>query len=1002
MNTEQPRGRKAVVLLAVVIALVALLTWRLQRKSPGELLDAAATALEHGTPVEAELIARDLLLEDPRSVDAALLAARACVETDRPEDALRYLRDFGSESSEATAEACWLEGRILLFELNRLSDAEHSFRRALDLQPHHEMANFHLAGLLGMCGRRWEASSYRLRLIQQGRLDVAHLLALGMGERSTENTELIAGADDTITDPLIAMAEANSAIRRGDDVQALELLRLALELEPRLIEAYAKTGRLLIDSNRIDEIRRWHERLPAGANHHPEIWTIRGDWLADRAEMRHAVRCYVEALRINPNDRRSNFELSKSLRSIGRRSLADAFASRAARLDDYFTALKRVLATGDPQDMRRVVAITEDLGLDWEAWAWAQLLAESERSENSQAAVAAPRFGSRPRSGSRTNGGAALLNAIDLESLPSLKSCLSRFADDGSRPDEVNAPIAFNAIQFFDAASQVELDFTYDDGRDSTVDGLRFIDFTGGGAAVLDFDRDEWPDVYLSQGAASPSASHGAENSDVLFRNLAATRFLEVAQPARLKEDHYSQGVAVGDYDNDGFPDIYVANVGANRLFRNNGDGTFSDVTEFTDSGGDQWTTSCLLADVTGDGLPDLYAVNYLSGDGVVDRICRHSDGFPKLCSPYEFSAAQDQLYVNLGDGEFRCATSDSGIENTHGKGLGILAGDFDGSGRLSLFVANDTEANCYFIRESPPEATSPVFRDAALVAGLAYDWTGRSQACMGVASGDVDGNGRLDLFVTNYEHESNALYLSHADGFFTDESRQSGLREPSIPMLGFGAQFLDADLDGWLDLILTNGHVDDLRRVGSPFRMRPQFFRNTGDAKFAELDAEQLGPFFSGTYLGRGLARLDWNRDGKPDALISHLDSPTALLTNDTDPCGGYLVVRLIGIHSPRDAIGTTVTANVDGRRLVRQLTAGDGYQASNQRQIVFGLGGADRVAEIRVEWPSGGRQAFQDLPAGREFALREQDAVPHEIVRSPQQPATFDGPVSDDADRR
>jgi hypothetical protein len=255
----------------------------------------------------------------------------------------------------------------------------------------------------------------------------------------------------------------------------------------------------------------------------------------------------------------------------------------------------------------------------------------------------------------------------------------------------------------------------------------------------------------------------------------------------------------------------------------------------------------------------------------------------------------------------------------------------------------------------------------------LAYDADGKALACMGVAAGDADGDGRLDLFVTNYYEESNTLYLQGSSGTFIDATTASGLRAPSYRMLGFGTQFIDGELDGYPDLIVTNGHVEDLSERQVPYKMPPQYFRGLGGGKFAELPAAELGEFFEGKYLGRGLARLDWNRDGREDFVISHLDAPTALVANVSPETGHYLAVQLRGVRSSRDAIGAEVAIEAAGRRRTQWLTAGDGYQASNQRQLAFGLGAEERVQKLHVRWPSGLRQEFNDLAADQVLILVE-----------------------------
>jgi len=259
------------------------------------------------------------------------------------------------------------------------------------------------------------------------------------------------------------------------------------------------------------------------------------------------------------------------------------------------------------------------------------------------------------------------------------------------------------------------------------------------------------------------------------------------------------------------------------------------------------------------------------------------------------------------------------------------------------------------------------------VLSGVAFSEDGRVQASMGVAIDDADGDQLLDLIVTNFYNEGTAFYRQTSPRQFEDARRRFGLREPSLFQLGFGAQFLDADLDGRPDLVVANGHIEDFSDRGVPYRMRPQFFRNRDGTVFDELHSDSVGPFFGRELLGRGLARLDWNGDGKEDFAISHLDGPAALLTNVTQPAGHFLALRLVGTRCARDAIGTSVSCAAGGRVVTRQLTAGDGYMASNERQLVFGLGEADRVERLTIHWPSGREEIYNDLPADRHYLAIE-----------------------------
>jgi hypothetical protein len=305
------------------------------------------------------------------------------------------------------------------------------------------------------------------------------------------------------------------------------------------------------------------------------------------------------------------------------------------------------------------------------------------------------------------------------------------------------------------------------------------------------------------------------------------------------------------------------------------------------------------------------------------------------------------------------------------GKGLGVAVWDSHGRGRLNLFVANDTTPNFYF---EAPATDRETFRleDRAIATGLALNADGKATGCMGVALGDVDDDSGVDLLVTNFLAEPNTLYMHAGGGNYADRTRALGLHEPSLNVLGFGTQCLDADLDGRLELFVANGHIDDLRALGRPYRMPAQLFHWNG-RRLVELDAADLGRYFQQQWLGRAAARLDWNRDGLEDLIVGHLDDDTALLTNTSTPAGRFLSLRLIGTHSERDAIGTRVEVRLGDRTLTRQLTAGDGYQASNERRLVIGVGNAARIDELIVRWPSRLVHHLTEFPVSKPVHLAE-----------------------------
>lgn len=941
---------------------VGALLWN-NARDPSQELRQARRAFRAGRFAEAERLADGLLSDEARSAPAALLAGRSAAKGGH---VARALRDWDRVPDDGSAEAVAARvesGDLLLRERKQLSAAERAFRRAIAMNPAEETANDRLGFLLGLAARNWDAIPFRLRLIDLNRFGPVHLYLLCRGDSVLENADQLqvfhrAAPDD----PLPLLGLARQAIDGQRVLRAEQLLRTAVALRPTLAEAQVKLGRLLLESGQEQAWLRWYAELLHEARAHPGLWVILGRWAEQHSQPRSAIRCFWEAVRIDPNNEQANYQLSQRLIAEGNSAAAAPFLQRSQLLAGYADAVRIAWQGQDLSAAHRAAKLAESLGLMWEAYGWYRL-ATTHVVHPAWAAEGVSRLRSRL-------DGLPMVRAVP-EFNPALKVDFSRYplpviprAGEKLPTNPEPSDSARPRLRFVDRAAETGIVFRYFDGADRAHQTHRMYEFGGGGAGVLDYDLDGQPDIYLTQGCRWPPRRGQRAYLDRLYRNDSG-RFQDVTAETGLTEEGFSAGLTVGDFNSDGFPDLYVANIGSNRFYQNNGDGTFSEITHATATGGNEWSTSCLLADLNGDALPDLYVVNYLTGPDLFTRLCPDANGRPRSCSPRHFAAAADQLYINRGDGRFQNVTGPSGISIPNGKGLGIVAADLSGSGRLNLFIANDASPNFYFVNQTDQPGTVPTFREQALPLGLAMNEGGRPEACMGVAAGDADGDGLPDLFVTNFYNESNTLFRQQASGLFVDATREAGLYDPSLKMLGFGTQFLDGDLDGHLDLIVTNGHIDDLRDTGLPWRMPGQYFRNLGTGRFVEVSRKQLGRYFSGKHLGRGLARLDWNGDGREDIVISHLDSPVALLTNVTPAAGHFLTVELRGVQSNRDAIGTTVTALVGGHSLYRQMTAGDGFQCSNERRLTFGLGHRRHVERLTIRWPSGLVQTFADLPS-------------------------------------
>ena len=892
---------------------------------------------------------------------------RRAAESKDYEAALAYYDRVPSEAGDQAATARCAAAEIWL-ALGHATNAETRFREALTIDPNNVLAHDRLANLLTVEGRRFESLPHLYELLRLGQYSYELLFLAGDHAKTAEAPDDLARFQAAAPDdpaPLIGLARI--AMRKEQKAEAAAMLRRVIAAAPELIEAQPLLGQVLIDSPSDEELAAWAKALPAGADEHPDVWFVRGQWAARRGERESAARCFWEALRRDSNHQMATLELSQLLEVLGESSLAHDLGQRASTMSDFRIALE--LLRAHPDDAKQLFLVArhaEMLGRLWEAWGWNQLSLTKEGTaawaREALARIEPQLDASLPPTSPQLDPGLRL----DLSHYP-----LPDDRASGTRPTARPAAVAAQP-RFEDVAGQLGLDFSYFCGREGANPRARMFESLGGGIAVVDFDLDGWPDLYFTQGCRWPPRAGQTEHLDGLYRNLSAERFVDVTRAAGLGDERFSQGTTVGDFNNDGFPDLYVANIGLNRLYMNLGDGTFSDVSELAGIAADRWTTSCVLADFNGDGLPDLYDVNYLEGPGVFEMTCL-VDGQPRTCRPSMFRPAADMFYLNLGDGRFRDVTEDAGLAATGGNGLGVVAADFDGSGQLNLFVANDQDANFYFVNHTSRPSAPPRFAEHGLLSGLAYDGSGRALACMGVAAGDADGNRRLDLLVTNFSQESSTLYLQQEGGLFTDDTGPAGLRESSYSMLGFGTQFLDADLDGAMDLVVSNGHIHEFSSPGVSYAMRPQYFRNLGAARFEELAPELLGAYFERPCFGRSLVKLDFNRDGRADFAVSSLDVPAALVGNRTESTGHFLSVELHGVTSSRDAIGAAVTVRAGELEQTQWLSAGDGFQASNERQLVFGLGNHARIDNLVISWPSGLSQEFADVETDQELVLVE-----------------------------
>jgi hypothetical protein len=720
----------------------------------------------------------------------------------------------------------------------------------------------------------------------------------------------------------------------------------------RVAEALDALPHLSADEDspaRIHELRAW-------------IAARRGDAEAERRALEHAVA-------MEPGDVIAIERLAELAAREGRAEDGARLRRRKAELDQAFHRYRTEFRLDDAlRTTRELARIAETLGRRFEALGFWTLVREQAPGD-ADALAALERL--RRAEPVRRRSGRTLADVLTAE----ITAATAAIA----QPPQTSATTPRRVVPLFrDDAEGAGLRFTFNNGATSHH---QLPEASSGGVGLLDYDGDGRLDVYFVQGGTFPPDRSRRPFADRLFRNRGNGAFEDVTRVSGLSAfpGGYGHGVAVGDYDNDGRTDLFVTRWRSYALYHNRGDGTFEDVTATAGLGGDRdWPTSSAFADLDGDGDLDLYVCHYLAWDDENPEICRSpASGRVATCDPLRFAARPDHLFRN-DRGRFVDVTKEAGIVDGNGRGLGVIAADFDEDGRLDLFVANDGTANFLFLNRGGMR-----FEEAGHSAGVAAAGGGGYRAGMGVARGDLDGDGRPDLAVTNFFGESTTFYQNLGEGLFTDRTAAVGLAAPSRYRLGFGIAFLDADDDGQLDLLTVNGHIAD-ERPEIPYAMPAQIMLGGANGRLADVSSA-AGPPFQVLRLGRGLAVGDLDDDGRVDAIVVGHEGPVAYFHN-TGPGGHSITIRLEGRTSNRDAVGAQVAVEAGGRRQVADRFGGGSYQSASDPRLHFGLGMATRVDALDVRWPSGRVDQYRDLPADALYLIREGEAAPRVLAERGQ----------------
>ncbi|MEC8839977.1 MAG: CRTAC1 family protein [Candidatus Poribacteria bacterium] len=532
-------------------------------------------------------------------------------------------------------------------------------------------------------------------------------------------------------------------------------------------------------------------------------------------------------------------------------------------------------------------------------------------------------------------------------------------------------------VQFVDITASTGINFKHLNGAKNDY---QLPETLGAGGAFFDYDNDGYLDLYLINSGDLDNQeistnSDQSSNTSVLYRNNGDGSFKDVTVSAGISNsNNYGQGAAAADYDNDGDTDLYVTNFGHNKLYQNNGDGTFLEVSKDAGVADPSWSTSATFFDYDRDGYLDLYVVNYVVYSLTASyRKCYDND-IRNYCHPKYFEGSPDQLYRNNGDGTFTNTTKAAEISDVggpyQGKGLGVVAADFNNDRYPDLYIANDDTPNYLFLNNG-----DGTFIEIGIFTGCAYSNDGIAQAGMGVDTRDYNEDGLLDIFVTNFSYETNALYQNNGDGTFTDVSYRSRLGEESYLSLGFGTNFLDYNNDGYLDLFIANGHISphieqtiDVVTYAQP----NQLFLNNKNGTFTDISLES-GPHFLEKAVSRGSILGDYDNDGDMDIVVTQLNGPIAFLRNENGNAKNWLRIRTVGTVSNRDGIGTRLTCKVGDNVAIREVRLGSSYLCSQDPRVLLGVSDHESIERIEVHWPSGITQVFEDIAVNQQLDIIE-----------------------------
>ncbi len=944
--------------------------------SPAATMARIRRQADAGNIDQAERELEDYLLREPGDSQALVLASEIAMSRGRYDQAFKLLDDA---ARSAPQDAANLRMRAALLFANRGQWKEAIGRLTALVKDHPELdeARTQLVELLNQRGFRFDANEHIRELIRRGGVTKELLGGLMVPARTYTGNPIDVDLSDTHQVNRVGpLNVARDLLSKGDAENASRILGESDPVRERNPCAVALQGQTLLAAQDFAALENWLDQVPSECRRYPSYWIALGGRAMRGRQHDQAVRLLAEAVVREPGELAVNDRMTQALAAGGHVDASERFRQRGIQIDALTRLARSIVANPNPDSAAfdELSRGLHQIGRSLEALAWYEVALQNMGAppeamrKVQQAKRLVPEF-DVPRQRDQ------LLCGINLDDFPldtsfePIESTMDNVASSTERP-EGRQP-AFTNI-----ASMVGLEFQYRNAPVPVEREFRIFQQLGAGVACLDFDLDGNTDLYVGQASGEPPHGRGTL-PNALLRNQ-RPQYVDVTERAGCDDRGYSCGVTAGDWNQDGFPDVVVGNIGANALFINQGDGTFQTLEGDAVWNEPKFTAALAMGDIDGDHLPDIVEVNYLDDPRAFDPIEYRSDGKPvDLPGPLTFTPAVDRVFFAQSDGTMSGRTLGDPSQPRPATGLGVLLANIDGVGGNELFIANDHMANHLWERTD----NSRVFRNMAAAKGVAYGADGMPLGCMGIAAADFDSNGRLDLHVTNFENQWSNQYMQNSAGFFDDLAVAFSMGTTTYKMLGFGTQAIDYDNNSSVDIVVGNGHVEDYTSKGSSFEMPTQVFSLQG-SRFAQLDVAGDKDYWQRGHLSRGLAVCDWNNDGRVDFVVTDLKAPLALLENRTESDYHWLQLQLVGRRCERDAIGTTVTATVGGRTTIGVVQSGDGYMCKNQPLVCFGLGNAAIVDRLEISWPGGDTQTFDGIAADHRYLIVQGDERPFALV--------------------